>query len=325
MTWYLRNEDSAGAPDAGVFQYGGGGWVPVVGDWSGSGQVGIGAFDPKTATWYLRSSLSSGWSDAGVFAYGGGGWQPVVASPAPPTPPDNTATTTLWSGDFSGDWKSRWQTERSQSFGSDNLQVIDDPQFGTALRVFYPADSASPSTDAPVGGAQFVAYLGIEPQDTLTLSYSVRFASNFDWVKGGKLPGLFGGTEISGSDHPDGTNGFSTRFMWRTNGNGEIYALLPTSGGLGTSLGSGSWQFTAGQWYQLQQEVHLNTPGQSDGWIRIRVNGQTVYTAAGLTFRTVGSLQIQGIFFSSFFGGNDSSWATPVDTYADFAGFSVFV
>src|SRR5262249_41201357 len=28
-TWYLRNEPGAGAPDAGQFQYGGGGWLPV--------------------------------------------------------------------------------------------------------------------------------------------------------------------------------------------------------------------------------------------------------------------------------------------------------
>jgi len=32
-TWYLRNEVSAGAPDAGQFSYGGSGWGFVVGDW----------------------------------------------------------------------------------------------------------------------------------------------------------------------------------------------------------------------------------------------------------------------------------------------------
>src|SRR5262249_1754361 len=38
-TWYLRNQNSAGAPDAGKFQYGGHAWIPVVGDWDGDGKT----------------------------------------------------------------------------------------------------------------------------------------------------------------------------------------------------------------------------------------------------------------------------------------------
>src|SRR5205814_601763 len=77
-TWYLHNVDAAGAPDAGTFQYGGAGWDPIVGDWTGTGHLGVGVFDPATATWYLRSSLSSGAPDVAVFQYGGAGWIPVV-------------------------------------------------------------------------------------------------------------------------------------------------------------------------------------------------------------------------------------------------------
>jgi hypothetical protein len=77
-TWYLRNEDSPGAPDAGVFQYGGAGWLPVVGDWTGSGRTTIGVVDPRTMTWYLRNSNSAGGADITPFSYGGIGWKPVV-------------------------------------------------------------------------------------------------------------------------------------------------------------------------------------------------------------------------------------------------------
>jgi cellulase/cellobiase CelA1 len=42
-----------------------------------------------------------------------------------------------------------------------------------------------------------------------------------------------------------------------------------------------------------------------------------------LTFRTTDELQIEGLFFSTFFGGGDSSWATPKDVYIDFAEFEV--
>jgi hypothetical protein len=77
-TWYLRSSNSAGPPDAGQFQYGGAGWVPVTGDWGNSGHSGVGAFDPATATWYLRNETSAGAPDAGQFAYGGVGWVPIT-------------------------------------------------------------------------------------------------------------------------------------------------------------------------------------------------------------------------------------------------------
>jgi hypothetical protein len=75
--WYLRDSNSPGAPDTSPFAYGLRSWIPVVGDWTGSGHTGIGMFDPGTATWYLRSSPSGGRPDF-VFQYGGPGWKPVV-------------------------------------------------------------------------------------------------------------------------------------------------------------------------------------------------------------------------------------------------------
>src|SRR5947207_2778144 len=77
-TWYLRNENSAGGADAGVFVYGGVGWRPVVGDWNGDGVTTVGVVDPN-GVWYLRNENSAGPPDvAAPFAYGAPGWIPVV-------------------------------------------------------------------------------------------------------------------------------------------------------------------------------------------------------------------------------------------------------
>jgi uncharacterized delta-60 repeat protein len=76
--WFLRNSNSAGLPDAGVFTYGNPGWLPVVGDWDGDGSFTAGVVDPATATWYLRNENSSGAPDAGQFQYGLPGWIPVA-------------------------------------------------------------------------------------------------------------------------------------------------------------------------------------------------------------------------------------------------------
>jgi endoglucanase len=237
---------------------------------------------------------------------------------------------TLWSGGFEdSNWEESWGVADSRSWGWQNASEIQDTNgdFGTVLRVEYPEGSASPSVSrnegAALGGTQFLADLGLAPTDTLRLSYNVRLSENFDFVKGGKLPGLYGGTGNSGGNIPDGTDGFSTRYMWRRNGDGEVNAYLPTSESFGTSIGRGNWRFQPGVWHRLEQEVVLNDPNQSNGQLRVWFDDQLVLNETDLTYRTTDDLQIDGIFFSTFFGGGDSSWATPEDVYADFANFSV--
>jgi hypothetical protein len=245
------------------------------------------------------------------------------------SPPSSTISDRpiLWSSDFSQDW-SHWQIQDIDNWGEENRSIIaGDDRFPRILRVRYPGGSASPTvhreTDAPLGGTQFYAQLGLPTQDSLRLSYYVRFSENFDFVKGGKLPGLFGGMGNTGGEIPDGEDGFSTRYMWRRSGDGEVYAYLPTSEQHGTSIGRGSWSFRPATWYHLEQEVTLNQPGVANGRIRVWVNDRLVLQQNDLMFRSVETLKIEGILFSTFFGGGDRSWATPNDAFADFADFKV--
>lgn len=223
-----------------------------------------------------------------------------------------------------------WTRRSGGSFGLGNLEVLHDPSgpFPTFLRVHYPAGSASPtvtkSHDAPVGGAQLYLYRnGLAPTDAADLRYDVRFPVGFDFVKGGKLPGLFGGRVNNGRHIPDGTNGLSTRYMWRAGGDGEVYAYLPTSKAHGTSLGRGNWRFTPGTWHRIEQRVELNHPSKADGRVQVWFDGRQVLDQRGLEFRTVAELQIDGLFFSTFFGGSDPSWASPAATHVDFADFDL--
>ncbi|MGF1537093.1 MAG: polysaccharide lyase [Elainellaceae cyanobacterium] len=221
------------------------------------------------------------------------------------------------------------QLRSKGAWGFENLTFVSEAAAdGEApiLRVKYPAGSVTPSVSrregVPIGGAQFYAETDSGAR-RLRLSYRVRFSDNFDFVKGGKLPGLFGGEGASGGNIPNGTNGFSTRLMWRREGQGEVYAYLPTSEDFGTSIGRGRWRFQPGEWTTVEQEVTLNQPGESDGHIRLWVDGELVIDEPRLLFRTVDSLQLDGLFFSTFFGGGDASWATPQDVYVDFADFEM--
>jgi hypothetical protein len=209
------------------------------------------------------------------------------------------------------------------SFGLDRAKLVADrgAPAGRLLRVTYPAGSASPTVardGAKSGGAQ--SYLRLpRSADAMTLTYSVRFQPGFKFVKGGKLPGLFGGDAGSGGHHE--AAGFSTRFMWRAGGAGEVYAYFPDAKGDGASLGRGRWKFTPGRWVRIAQRVVLNSPGRNNGTVTVWVNGRQVFTQGGLTYRTKGDVHIDGLFFSTFFGGGDKSWVSPTNQHVDFAGF----
>ena len=118
----------------------------------------------------------------------------------------------------------------------------------------------------------------------VSFSYSLFFEDGFNFVKGGKLPGLYGGkSACSGGSAAE--NCFSTRLMFRKDGAGELYLYAPREkqvdalcelGPLsycnsvyGMSIGRGSWTFKTGQWTDVRQDVWLNTPGKADGGFNI--------------------------------------------------------
>lgn len=240
----------------------------------------------------------------------------------------------IWASSFeSSQWQDDWKIQRP--WGLENTAIVVDQtgRFPQVLRVNFPAGSSSPAaarSGSPTGGAQFYGTQisqNIAAQTQVRLSYFLRFSDNFDFVKGGKLPGLYGGKGNSGGEQSNGSDGFSTRFMWRRNGEGEVYGYLPKRDEkpepYGTSIGRGRWAFKPGIWYQIEQELKLNTPDRADGSIRVWIDERLVLEELNLKFRNDPDLHIDGIFFSTFFGGSDRTWATPKPVHIDFADFKL--
>ena len=260
----------------------------------------------------------------------------VAMFPKPLAQGNEVKSNLMWNGSFeTQNWQKNWNLS-NQKWGLENTAVIPDGtnRFTQVLRVRYPAGSASPTVTrngAPSGGAQFYSQfygrLNLDGdrsfQDHLRLRYFLRFSDDFEFVKGGKLPGFYGGVGNSGGDIPNGRDGFSSRLMWRKNGAGEVYAYLPSSKDFGTSIGRGSWTFKPGVWYQVEQEIKLNDPTKSNGWVKVWIDNSLVLNQSKLKWRTDSSLTIDGIFFSTFFGGGDASWSTQKDVYIDFAEFAI--
>ncbi|XP_067664544.1 uncharacterized protein [Haliotis asinina] len=229
-----------------------------------------------------------------------------------------------------------WNVDSNRDFGDESMDVVDDPANPSSkkkvLRIFYKEGSYSGSGD--YRGAQFYSR-PISTRSCLTLDYKIYFANNFDFVRGGKLPGLWGGNlDCSGGRNAD--NCFSTRYMWRSGGAGAVYSYIPDnqkSGfcdrdhvfcnyDFGHDLGR-TWEFKIGEWQKIRQTVKLNSPGQTNGVLTVKFNRKKVLQMKELVFRESNSIEIEGIFFSTFFGGGSPSWATPVDTYTYFKDFKL--
>ena len=212
----------------------------------------------------------------------------------------------------------------SNGVRDNRVSVVETGEGGNrALAVLYPQNEYGTSAT----GAQWKVPLG-DSYERVTLRYRIRFTEDFDFVKGGKLPGLIGGTGNTGGSIPDGTDGWSARMMWRTEGSIVQYVYHPDQpGGYGEDLpwssDGESIQFERDRWYTLQHEITMNTPGEYDGVIRTWLDGQPALTVTDMRFRDVDTFAIDTLYFSTFFGGGSSSWATSKDEVVWFDDFEV--
>ena len=143
-------------------------------------------------------------------------------------------TATLSNSDTQLLLTSSWSLSKGRiQDGSSNVVFVADPFPNSTL----PSGSSS-NNDSPVlqvtypsggvgsldSGSQFYSLWNSSSGfQTMLLSYEVAFDADFPFVKGGKLPGLRGGSDPNTCSGGSESNGdcFSTRLMWRTNGAGE--------------------------------------------------------------------------------------------------------
>jgi hypothetical protein len=195
------------------------------------------------------------------------------------------------------------------------------------LRVTYPAGGVGPGD----GGAQWLIPFNGNTYNELTLQYDVFFEDGFDWQLGGKLPGLVGGGSVaSGGTAANGTNGWSARIMWRSNGTVAQYVYhvdQPTQFGqdMVWKIGGNNVILQDDTWYTFKTHIAMNTPGQNDGVLQSWLNGQLVLDRHDIRWRDVASLQIDNVYFSTFYGGSTAEWAPNTTTNVRFDSFSVVV
>lgn len=192
------------------------------------------------------------------------------------------------------------------------------------------------------------------PCTGVELSYQVRFPDDFEWKKGGKLPGVCWGDSswscATGSNWSKTAGSF--RVMWRENGQAIGYAYLAVTGS-GSSAGNQAmkighgdeftksvrlnnnnksgldiWhnhgtplQFKKG-WNTVSMRLEMNTPGTANGVIALTING-TTNTVKDAILRTSDAVKFNNANIVAFRGGNGSDWEGDRDTHLDFKDFTI--
>ncbi|KAF5354767.1 hypothetical protein D9756_005747 [Leucocoprinus leucothites] len=171
----------------------------------------------------------------------------------------------------------------------------DLPPPKEAWEAFYPEGSINPGGPNPGG---FGFYLS-GPESfskqlqggalEVVMSYRMMLQTDWEWVKGGKLPGWFGGVgnlaySCTGGRQDQRCQCFDIRPMWRTSGLGELYTYLPLTDeneeilkkippkfvgnpkyGLSVGRGAYKWQKAVGNWVSVACRIKLNDVGHTNG------------------------------------------------------------
>ncbi len=230
---------------------------------------------------------------------------------SPYTPYNNSAQ--------SKDWKVAWSTQMDKYATISNQEAHSG---SNSLQMSYPANAQSNA------GAKWL----VPNQQEYYLSYWVKFDGDFDFngpkYSGGKLPGLGSGNLASGGQKPNGTNGFTSRYMWRQDGKATLYLYHMNQPGiygedvlLKGSDGKDKY-FERGKWHNLVQRVKMNDGSSSNGEIDVWMDKEQVLSKDNLKFMT-NNQGIDTMFFSTFHGGNGSDWWPEKEVNAHFDDFVV--
>ena len=225
-------------------------------------------------------------------------------------------------------WKVDWKgCDYEDGVAEGRVEVVrQDEQ--TALRVRYP--KGSHGSDAGGAGWRFPLPQVADDNASAALEYMVLFEEGFDFVRGGKLPGLCGGPKtITGGDAVNGKEGWSARLMWRKDGHGQAYVYhmnQPSKYGDEFDFPK-EFRFMTGVAYRVRVQVKMNTLGKRDGELRVSVDealkgAETVLVdRKDMEWRAVESIGVNSILFNTFHGGSGSDWAPSKDVFARFWNF----
>lgn len=174
------------------------------------------------------------------------------------------------------------------------------------------------------GAGGVVGNVDISDGSAYEVDYDIRFHSQFEWSKGGKLGfGFSIGDGNTGGDPGWDGNGGSARLMWYQTDAGRVFFqpylyFKDQSGNYGETFGKSypsSGSLNKGQWYHVHLYVKSNTGSNTDGHVQYVIDN-TIVLDTDIRWTTNDSKRlIKGLTFHTFRGGSQDYWEASTDGY----------
>jgi hypothetical protein len=180
------------------------------------------------------------------------------------------------------------------------------------------------STTPFTGGTRFPWQpRAMQGKTSACLSYSVLLPADFDFSRGGVLPG------ISGAEDKEQGERFAVQFAWRPKdvskeGGGVTLRVTENGAVRGLPVERAPFELPRGRWVKLEQEVVLNTPKMEDGTLRVWVDGVLTINRRDVAYRSKPQVAIGGVSVEVYRGSGPSDaqaaagkaatvWLTPFE------------
>lgn len=207
-----------------------------------------------------------------------------------PEVPEHPAPEAWFAPTWPDNWLDQWDTTYTPGLG------YIEPR-GAELKVSFPRGES---------GKGLIFHGVHEPRDKVRLEYEVFIPEDFEWVLGGKMPGLGGGNSPAGGK--DSSDGWGCRFMWRQDGDFMLYVYhVDKTSSYGQNIGRGVVNLQRGQWNKVAMEVTV-----SENRLRAELNGDEFINTTDVNLQNFPVTRTQ---FSCFYGGGGASWAPTRDGY----------
>ncbi|CAF0759571.1 unnamed protein product [Adineta steineri] len=181
------------------------------------------------------------------------------------------------------------------------------------------------------GESGIVSATRIPDGSAYELDFDVRFHSQFDWSRGGKVGfGLGIGNRNTGCNVPFDGAGGTLRLMWYNDGKRVYFYPYVYHAGMAGPCGSNfgklypsSGSLEKGKWYKVHMYIKSNTGSNANGHVQIKINGDTLIDQSILWTTNDSKRLISNLSFHTFRGGSGDHWKSDVDSYIYYDNLSV--
>ena len=228
--------------------------------------------------------------------------------------------------------------------GEYRAEIVDgDKPKTSALKLLYPKGCTTMKC-----AAQAKSKL-TRVVDSVTTEFRVKFNDKFDWVMGGKLPGVCGALCQTGCKLTTGLDGWSSRHMWRpcvwppknqtaeaicAPGEARLVAYVYHANKIhwcGDDFVFENFVPQPGEWYHIKNYVRMNTAGPTsqpenaiaDGVLAAWINGKPALYKDDILWRRFTNVSIDTFYFSTFFGGSSTKFQATKDEHVYFSDILV--